>query len=69
MDSQTKTVPIADKYALTIEEAAVYYHIGEGKLRRIVQNNPSSDFVLWNGTRALIKREQFSRLLDRTNAI
>ena len=29
-----------------------------------VQQHPEEDFVLWNGNRALIKREQFEKYMD-----
>ena len=30
-------IPVWRRYTLTIEEAARYYHIGEGKLRTLIE--------------------------------
>ncbi len=51
-------IPVWRRYTLTIEEAAGYYHIGEGKLRMLIDQNPHEDFYVMNGNRALIKREK-----------
>ena len=60
---------IYEKYALTIEEAAEYFHIGTKHLRELVRRNPNVEWVLWNGTHVTIKRRLFEELLDTTNAI
>ncbi|MCD7751435.1 MAG: helix-turn-helix domain-containing protein [Lachnospiraceae bacterium] len=68
-ESKSYEVPIWHKYALTVEEAARYYHIGEGKLRAIIDSNPNGDFYMMNGNRALIKREKFERFLDMATVV
>jgi len=62
-------IPLCEKYALSIEEAAAYFHIGENKLRLIVQEDMDADYVLWNGNRALIKRKKFEEYLDKEHAV
>ena len=62
-------IPVWRRYTLTIEEAAGYYHIGEGKLRMLIEQNPHEDFYVMNGNRALIKREKFERYLDQATAV
>lgn len=57
------------EFTLTIEEAAGYYHIGEGKLRMLIDEHPNEDFYVMNGNRALIKREKFERYLDQATAV
>ena len=61
-------IPVWRRYTLTIEEAARYYHIGEGKLRTLI-DTPNEDFYVMNGNRALIKREKFERYLDQATAV
>ncbi len=39
-------IPIWEKYALSIEEAADYFGIGQKKIRKIVDENPTAEFVL-----------------------
>lgn len=62
-------IPLWRRYTLTIEEAARYYHIGENKLRAIIDSHPEDDFYVMNGNRALIKREKFERYLDMATAV
>ncbi len=62
-------IPVWRRYILTIEEAAMYYHIGEGKLRMIIEEHPDEDFYVMNGNRALIKREKFEQYLDQATVV
>lgn len=62
-------VPIWCKFALTITEASEYFNIGEKKLRHIVKENPTADFLLSNGIKVLIKRVKFEKFLDETYSI
>ena len=56
--------PVSNRYVLTIVEAAEYYHIGEKKLRSIVDEHPKADFIIMNGNRVLLKKKQFEKFLD-----
>ena len=60
-----KEIPIWEKYILTIEEAAQYFRIGENKLRRLLSENPDSDYIIYNGNRLLIKRGLFEKYIDQ----
>lgn len=62
-------VPIWEKFTLTIEEAAVYFRIGENKLRQIVNENRNADYVLWNGNRPQIKRQKFEIVINNLHNI
>lgn len=57
-------LPWWQKYTLTLNEASEYFGIGYKKLKQFVQEHSDTDFVLWNGNRVQIKREQFQRYLD-----
>ena len=50
-------IPVSRRYTLAIEEAAGYYHIGEGKLQMLIDTYPNEYFHVMNGNRALIKCE------------
>ena len=63
------TIPIKDKFCLTIDEASEYFGIGEKKLRKIVSENLDSDFIIQNGVKYLIKRKRFESFLDEISAI
>lgn len=56
-------VPLWEKANLTIEEAAAYFGIGENKLRELTSDEDCK-FVLWIGTKRLIKRRQFEQYLE-----
>ena len=61
-------VPIWHKSNLTLEEAAAYSRIGINKLRRMT-DEPNCDFVLWNGTKRLIKRRKLDEYTDKAFSI
>ena len=62
-------IPVWRRYTLTIEEAAGYYHIGEGKLRMLSATPPNGDFYVMNGNSVVIKREKFERYLDQATVV
>lgn len=62
-------VPVWEKYALTIYEAAEYFGIGEHRLRTLVRENRQADFVLWIGVKVEIKRKLFEKFLNEINAL
>lgn len=62
-------IPVWEKYTLTIDEAAAYFRIGQNKLRALIAERPNADYLLWNGTRAQIKRKKFEEYVDRQNVI
>lgn len=62
-------IPVADKYLLTVEEAAAYYNIGEEKLRRFANENKELDCFFWNGTRLLFKKNLLNRYIDKHDTI
>ena len=67
--SRDNNVPLWHKYTLTISEASVYFNIGEKKLRQMVQENATADFLLNNGVKVLIKRVKFEQFIDETCSI
>lgn len=62
-------IPIWQKYALSISEAASYFGIGEKRLRYIINENEGSEFLLEIGTHVKIKREKFAEFLNKTTTI
>ena len=62
-------IPYWEKYMLTLREAAEYFHIGEKKLRQIVEENMDADFLLTSGNRIMIKRKRFEEFLDASSVI
>ena len=56
-----KEVPIWEKSNLTLEEAAAYSGIGINKLRDLTSEQ-NCQFVLWVGSKRLIKRRLFDTI-------
>ena len=54
-------VPIWEKYTLTIEEASKYFRIGEKKLRKLAEENIDAGWVIVNGNRIQIKRNNLKK--------
>lgn len=62
------TIPIWKKSNLTVEEAAAYCGIGSRKLREL-SDSEFCPFVLWNGSKRLIKRRKLDEYLDNAYSI
>lgn len=62
-------VPIWEKYTLTVAEASDYFNIGESKLRRFLSEHEGESYILMNGTKVLIKRKQFEKIIDTLSSI
>lgn len=61
-------VPIYEKANLTLEEASAYSGIGINKLREL-SNDKSCPFVLWVGSKRLIKRKLFDSYIEKMYSI
>ncbi len=60
---QTKIeLPLEKKYTLTIREAAVYFNIGEKRLRRIAEDH-IGEIALFSGNKILILRAKFEEFI------
>ncbi len=66
---RTNEIPYWEKYMLTLREAAEYFHIGEKKMRQIVDDNMDAKFLLENGNRVMIKRKLFEEYLNNASVI
>lgn len=58
-------VPIWEKFALTIEEAAAYFNIGETTLRELISDSTNVGLVMYVGKKKLIKRSSFEAWLNK----
>lgn len=63
-----REIPIWEKSNLTLEEASSYSGIGINKLREL-SNDKNCTFVLWNGSKRLIKRKVLDDYLARMYSI
>jgi hypothetical protein len=59
------TVLIKDKVLLTVREAASYSNIGINKLDSMLRM-PNCSFVLFVGTKKLVKRKEFEEFLSKS---
>ncbi len=60
--NKVMNVPLWERTTLTIEEAAEYSGIGRNKLRQLTDER-NCNFVLWNGSKRLIKRKKLDEFL------
>ena len=63
-----REVPIWEKSNLTLEEAAAYFGIGINKLRELSEDK-NCRFVLWCGSKRLIKRRMLDNYLEKMYSI
>ena len=57
-------VPIHEKMLLTIKEAAEYSNIGINKIDSMLRT-PNCPFVLYVGTKKLVKRKEFEQFISQ----
>ena len=62
MTAETERVPMHLKMNLTIKEAAEYSNIGINKIDSMLRS-PNCPFVLFVGTKKLVKRKEFERYI------
>ena len=61
-------IPIWEKSNLTLEEAAAYSGVGIHEIRQLT-NSEKCEFVLWVGSKRLIKRKKFDEYLEKAYSI
>lgn len=59
----TNEVPIWEKSNLTLAEAALYSGIGINRLR-VLSDEKNCPFVLWVGSKRLIKRKKLDEFIE-----
>lgn len=68
MENKEMYVPIANKIALTIPEAAEYSNIGQNRLVKLLKT-PNCPFALCVGAKRLVKRREFERYISDRSVI
>lgn len=71
MDTHPQTkpeVPVWEKSNLTLDEAAAYFNIGIDRLRTL-SNQKGCPFVLWVGSKRLLKRKNLEHFLESAYSI
>lgn len=67
-ESGKMTVPVNEKYMLTIKEASEYFSIGVKKMRRLAEDNLGR-FAVYSGNRYLIIRTKFEKFIEESSAV
>ena len=62
-NNQEIYVPIPQKMTLSIREAAEYSNIGINKIDQMLRA-PNCPFVLFVGTKKLVKRKEFEKFIE-----
>ena len=61
-------IALSQKSLLTLEEASAYFNIGVCKIRELT-NDENCPYVLWNGSKRLIKRKPFEEFLYNSYSV
>ena len=72
LEAKPKThisIPLHNKFLLTIAEASDYFSIGESKLRNMIRLDPYNNYTLRNGKKVMIKRVVFEQYLNDVSSI
>ena len=67
-NQQVTSLPIDRKMLLSIREAAEYSNIGINKIDELLKQ-PNCPFVLYVGTKKLVKRRAFEEFIEGREAI
>ena len=63
------SIPLWQRYSLSVPEAAKYFGIGEGRIYQIIAEHPGAEFILEIGSHVKIKRVLFERYLDASSCV
>lgn len=66
--SKNNSIPVWIKTNLTLNEASSYFGIGVNKLRELTDDEDCT-FVLWVGSKRLIKRKELEKYLEKQYSI
>ena len=61
-------VPLCEKWLLSIEEASIYFGVGQNRLAKLASQD-GCKFVVFVGNTKRIKRKKFEEFLDEQYAI
>ena len=64
MSVEENDIPVCNKVMLTVREASSYSNIGINKISSMLRE-PNCPFVLYVGTKKLVKRKEFEDFLRR----
>lgn len=67
-EERNNLVPVWERATLTVEQAAIYSGIGMNKIREL-SDREDCDFVLWIGTKRMIKREKLLEYINKSYSI
>lgn len=62
------SMPLWERYLMTVEEASSYFRIGENKLREVAREY-KEECVVFNGNRMLIKKKKLEAIIDQLEEI
>ncbi len=68
MKKEIKDIPFWEKSNLTVEEAARYSGIGINRIKEL-SNSSDCPFVLWVGSKRMIKKRLFDKYIENQYSI
>lgn len=67
-NNKKDNIPVWEKSNLTLNEASEYFGIGINKLKEMTNDN-NCNFVLWVGSRRMIKRKSLEKYIENQYSI
>lgn len=67
-EKSVTSIPLGEKYLLTVKEAGSYFNIGVKKMRRLAEDNLGV-FSVYSGNKYLVIRPKFEEYICRTSTI
>lgn len=61
-------IPLGEKYLLSVREASLYTGIGSTKMNELLRV-PRCPFVVYNGTKKLVKRIELEKYIEKNRVI
>lgn len=63
-----QSIPMWEKFTLTLTEAAQYTGIGQHKLCELA-DTPDCEFILWVGRKRLFKRKKLEEYIEKAYSV
>ncbi|MCM1333782.1 MAG: excisionase [Bacteroides sp.] len=67
-EKSVTSIPLGEKYLLTVKEAGSYFNIGVKKMRRLAEDNLGV-FSVYSGNKYLVIRPKFEEYICQTSTI
>lgn len=57
-------MPWWNKFTFSVQEASEYFGFSDKKIRKLIEEDETAEYILWNGSRPRIKRVLFEKFVN-----